>query len=133
MARKTAFVPNATTGVISQVALADIPQDVRDEVEEIYAALKANPNGRMRSEFDTVEELRQYVTQVVSYCEQRPAGAIRFRKSPTKKLPDTVVEFRITDLQSDSEAQTADIREEMAKVNDASGAVPAKKATPAKK
>jgi len=132
MGRKIAFVPTAAPGVPALVNIDDIPQNVKDEVEEIYAALKANPNGRMRAEFDNTAELRVYVAQVTSYCEQRPAGAIRFRKSPIKKLPDHIMEFRITDLKTPNEEITEDIRTATAAVNAPAPTV-AKKATSAKK
>jgi hypothetical protein len=103
MARKVSYVPTAgDNGSVATIPAAEIPADVIAEVEEIYAALKANPNGRMRAEFDSKEELNQYMTQVVSYCRQRTVeGApapLRFRKSPTKGLPETTMDYRIGDL-----------------------------------
>lgn len=127
MARKLAFVPTTAPGVTALVALDDIPQDVKDEVEEVYANLKANPNGRIRAEFDTPAELRVYVTQVTSYCELRPAGAIRFRKSPTKNLPQNVMDFRITDLKTENEQITEDIRTATEAVTTAAKKATAKK------
>lgn len=123
MARNVKFVPTASASNTTAVlTLEDIPQDVRDEVEEIYNALKTNPNGRMRAEFDTKEELAAYTTQVTSYCQVRPGGVIRFRKSPTKGLPETAMDFRITDVTEKPEtpAETAETPAE-------------KPATPAKK
>lgn len=114
MARSLAFVPTATPGVSALVALDDIPQDVKDEVEEVYRNLKANPNGRIRAEFDDASELRMYVTHVTSYCEQRQvngeAAPLRFRKSPTKNLPANKMDFRITDPKTENEQITEDIR-----------------------
>lgn len=131
MARSIAFVPTTSSSVTALVALEDIPQDVREEVEQAYTALKSGAVGRFRAKFDSPEELRVYVTQVTSYCEQRPEGAIRFRKSPSKGLPPNVMDFRITDLLTPNEVITQDIREATATANAASGAVPSETAKPA--
>jgi hypothetical protein len=113
------------------LTMDDVPQSVRDEVEEVYTVLKANP-GRMRAAFDTLAEMNTYIAQVKAYCDLRPAGAIRFRKSPTKGLKPTEMEFRITDLQTENEKTVADINDAVDAVKDAAKA-PAVKATPAKK
>lgn len=92
------FVPTNTNGGTGLLDLSQVPDEVKTEVEEIYNGLKSNPNGRMRVGFETVDELNQYVLQVQSYCQQRPAGAIRFRKSPTRGLPENYMDFRISDV-----------------------------------
>lgn len=102
MARKVSYIPTAADrGSVAVIPANEIPKDVIAEVEEIYLALKANPNGRMRAEFDTKAELTAYMTQVVSYCQQRQVNGVpaplRFRKSPTKNLPETVMDYRIGD------------------------------------
>jgi hypothetical protein len=102
MARKISYVPTAPDrGSVATIPLNAIPADVIEEVEEVYAALKANPNGRMRAEFDTKAELSTYMTQVVSYCLQRTVNdapaPLYFRKSPTKGLPETSMDYRISD------------------------------------
>jgi hypothetical protein len=102
MPRKVSYVPTAPDrGSVATLPVDQIPADVIAEVEEIYTALKANPNGRMRAEFDSKAELNQYMTQVSSYCLQRTingvAAPLRFRKSPTKGLPETVMDYRISD------------------------------------
>ena len=106
------FIPNATSkgsgGV--QISLDNIPDEVKKDVEEVYAALKTNP-GRMRAEFASLGELNLYITQVKAYCDQRPEGAIKFRKSPSRGLPPTTMEFRITDLQTENEQTTEAIRD----------------------
>jgi len=109
MARKVSYVPTAPDrGSVATIPAAEIPADVIQEVEEVYAALKANPNGRMRAEFDSKEELHQYMTQVTSYCRQRTvdgvAAPLRFRKSPTKNLPETTMDYRIGDPLADKNA-----------------------------
>ena len=103
------FIPNAVSKADTGLTLEDIPQDVRDDCEEVYAALKTNP-GRMRVAFDTLAELNTYIAQATAYCRLRPAGPIRFRKSPTRKLPATTMDFRITDLQTENEEVTEGIR-----------------------
>lgn len=152
MARTVKFVPHASPSAIPTLALDAIPQDVRDEVEEIYAALKANPNGRMRAEFSTKDEALAYQTQATAYCALRTvavknedtgkveivAAPIRFRKSPTKGLADNVLEFRITDLKTENEEKTEAIRDAVNAVKDAakngseSAGETSKPATPAK-
>lgn len=102
MPRKISYVPTVPDrGSVATLPLNAIPQDVIDEVEEVYKALKDNPNGRMRAEFDTKGELSTYMTQVSSYCSQRTVNGtpapLRFRKSPTKNLPETTMDYRIGD------------------------------------
>ena len=96
-----------STGVTLE--LEDIPQNVREEVEQAYEALKTNP-GRFRAEFASLAELTTYVSQVTAYCALRPAGAIRFRKSPTRGLPPTTMDFRITELATPNEQATEEVR-----------------------
>lgn len=105
------FVPNATSAAkqSSMIDLADIPDDVRKDAEEVYAALKTSP-GRMRVEFNSIAELNTYIAQISAYCKQRPEGEIRFRKSPARKLKATEMEFRITDLLTKDEKETEEIR-----------------------
>lgn len=98
------FVPTATAANgTPTLTLEDIPQDVRDDIEEVYAYLKTNPAGRMRTpKFASKQEALAWQAMAVAYCKVRPAGEIRFRKSPTKGLPDTVFDFRVTDLLPDN-------------------------------
>lgn len=112
MPRSIAFVPTSADGSAATLDIDEIPADVKAEVEEVYAALKANPNGRMKATFDTKAELDTYRTQVISYCVQRTvdgvAAPLRFRKSPTKNLPETVMEFRIGDIPAEKPAPAAE-------------------------
>lgn len=105
------FIPNAVnkngTGGMS-LGLDDISDEVKKDVEEVYKALKTNP-GRVRVQFDSIAELNSYIAQMKAYCEQRPGGAIRFRKSPARDLPATAMDFRITDIPKE-ELQTQEIR-----------------------
>lgn len=113
------FIPNTTkSAAVSQLTLEDIPQEVRENVEEVYETLKTNP-GRIRVEFPSLGELNAYVAQVTAYCALRPGGAIRFRKSPTRKLPATTMDFRITDLQTENEETTAGINDAVENVKSA--------------
>jgi hypothetical protein len=104
------FIPNAVSkssgGV--KLELEDIPQDVRTEVEESYETLKTNP-GRLRATFDTLAEMNTYIAQVTAYCALRPAGELRFRKSPTRGLPATTMDFRITEKQTPNEKTVEEI------------------------
>lgn len=85
---KSGFIPTP---------LDQIPDDVAKDAEEVYEALKGQPNGRIRVRFDTKKEADDYAQLLRSYCEQRPDGEIRFRRSPTRGLPDGVMDFRIVD------------------------------------
>lgn len=134
MARSIVFVPSSNPTKGSRpIALDDVPQDVRDEVEEAYAAMKSNPNGRFRATFDSKAELLQYLAHANAYCANRPetlivtdengtetvvlAGPIRFRRSPSKGLPENVMDYRVTDLQTEEEKRTEEIRKATAEAN----------------
>lgn len=127
MARTTAvFVPNATpqSATATELELTDIPRDIREEVEAIYVALLAAPAGRMHIEFDTVQELQEYVRYAQGYCLLRPAGQIRFRKSPVKgkeTRPDTHLDFKVTDLLTKDEETTANVRQATVKAGGSDG------------
>lgn len=113
MARKTVavFVPTASPSGSSLLNLADIPDEIKAEAEEVYAALKAN-DGRFHVEFDTKAEVNTFARQMDSYCRQRPeelGGPIRFRKSPTRGQADNVIDFRITDVPAKDEAEAATV------------------------
>lgn len=125
------FVPSASP-TAAVVNVDDIPKDVRDACEEVYATLKANPAGRIAVEFPTKGELAKFISQASAYCTNRPAslgGPIRFRKSPTRGLAETQMEFRIYDIPVEREAETDAIRTASA----AAGNTAAKKATRGRK
>ena len=103
------FIPTQSGATSTTLSLEDIPQEVRDNAEEVYLALKSNV-GRMRVQFETIAELKAYEVQMKVYCKLRPGGEIRFRKSPTKDLPKTAMDFRITDVTA-GEAATEEIRD----------------------
>jgi len=108
------FVAN-TVSSTGTIPLDQIPQEVKDDAEEVYKVLKTN-HGRMKVDFPSVGELNAYIANLKAYCEQRPEGAIRFRKSPTRNLPKTSMEFRITDLETPEEATTNGIRQAVEEV-----------------
>lgn len=91
--KSTTFIP-VTTGP-GYIPLADIPQDVKDFVEESYAQQRKT-EGRTRVEYDTEDELKAEFRQMVSYAAQRPAGVLTIRRSPTRGLAENVMDFRIT-------------------------------------
>ena len=123
------FIPNVKgTGDSGSMTLDQISDEVKNDVEEVYKALKANP-GRMAVEFPSVGELNAYLTQVKAYCELRPielGGPVYFRRSPTPKLSPknpnglkpTQAEFRITD-KTENEVATEEIRTAVDNVKDA--------------
>lgn len=120
MARTIVFVPTASPGAPALVDIDEIPQDVVEDVEDVYAALKTNPNGRMQITFKDKAELATFVIQATSYCAQRAAGQIRMRRSPVK-VPENVLAFRVTDLLTENEAKTEEIREAVETVKQKSG------------
>lgn len=93
MARKTTFIPNTAAGTL--IPMDEIPDDVKDDVEEAYKLL-SQADGRIRVEFDTKEEKAVFSRQAASYCAQRPEGKLKFRWSPSKGLPETSGDFRVT-------------------------------------
>lgn len=129
------FLPKATQKTTSSnmLGLDDIPQDIKDLVEETYKVLKAN-DGRMHVAFADEKEKNTFIRQVDSYCKQRMADGIpapiHYRKSPTRNLPDNELDFRVTDVPTKNEAETKGINDAADAVKDA---VKATKATPAKK
>lgn len=112
MARKLTFVP--TVSGVGLIPMEEIPQDVRDEMEEAYASL-SKAEGRIRAEFDNEEEANVYCRQAASYCTQRADGALKFRRSPTKGLPKNVVDFRVTRNVEENGQRRADSPTESAK------------------
>jgi len=114
MALNFTYVPNQQTSAASTLAVDEIPEDVRNDCEAVYAALKQNPNGRMRVEFADKAEALRWIAVASAYCKIRPAGAVRFRRSPTRDLPENVIDFRITDIPKNG---TEEIREAAAALN----------------
>lgn len=85
------------TSVGNILPLEAVPDEVRVQVEEVYEALRTAPiDGRMRATFDTEAEANEWSRQAASYCAQRPEGVLKYRRSPTRDLPKTVIDFRIS-------------------------------------
>ena len=108
------FIANAVSSTPRSLTLDDIPDEVKNDAEEAYKVLKAQ-NGRLRATFPTVADLNTYVKQMKAYCELREvdgkAAPISFRRSPTKGLKDTEMDFRVTDVKTPNEQKTEEIRE----------------------
>ncbi len=101
MPRKTTEFMVDTTGP-QRIALDEIPDEVKQFVEEVYAKQRKNP-GRTRVSYDTSEELDIEFKFMVDYAAQRPAGILTVRRSPTRATGfpkgtdlSTVMDFRIT-------------------------------------
>jgi hypothetical protein len=125
------FVPSSSNKR-QEVSLEDIPQSVKDEVEEIYKALKSNPNGSIRiNDFETKAAASVWFAQAQSYVTLRPEGALRIRRTPTSKLPETSLALRITDIPAEvaeSAEQTQAIRDGVDAVKATAEDVPASSA-----
>lgn len=65
------FVPAVGKGGSASMPLDLIPDDIKREVEEVYAALKT-ATGRMTVEYDTEDEVKDYRRHVEAYCKLRP-------------------------------------------------------------
>lgn len=104
------FIATTKASSATDLTLDDIPDEIKTDVEQTYELLKTQ-QGRVRASFPSAGEAEKYVTLVKAYCDLRPNGAVRFRKSPTRNLPAGTIEFRITDLQTENEVQVQDIRQ----------------------
>lgn len=93
MARKVTQLVD-TTGP-QRTPLDEIPADVKKFVEETYELQRKTP-GRTRVEYDTETELKADFKLMVDYAQQRPAGILNVRRSPSKGLADNVMDVRIT-------------------------------------
>jgi hypothetical protein len=93
MPRKSVeFIQSVTGNVV--IPLDEIPQDIKDLCEDIFKKVSKS-DGRVRLAYDTVDELKLEFRQMASYCAQhKPVWTLR--KSPTKNLPDTTMDVRIT-------------------------------------
>lgn len=134
MARKLVFIPAAQPTAFAGKTLTvdDIPADIRADVEEAYTTLKAIP-GRIRAEFDNAEEIREFEAMVKAYCEIRPAGKLSYRRSPARNLPDTTIDYRITDFETKAERETRQLREAAERAQRAAEREAAGKGTPGRK
>jgi hypothetical protein len=79
-----------------QSSLADIPQDVKDDVDEAYGYLTDHADQEGFAEFETEAERKRWIADVRGYCASREAGVLTFRILPSKNLPVTQVRFGLT-------------------------------------
>jgi hypothetical protein len=87
-----------------QGATLEVPQDVKDDIDAIYAHLTANPGTEGFAEFDTDEEVQPWLKFARAYATSREAGALKFRQLPSKHLPANQIRFSLTaDLQANGE------------------------------
>lgn len=94
MPRKTSTPIPDTTGP-QRTPLDAIPDELKAYLEDVYKRQVKTP-GRERAEYDTEDELKAEFKLMADYLAQRPAGALRIRKSPTRDQADNVMDFRIT-------------------------------------
>lgn len=132
MALEFSFIPTSAGTTPAATTLDAIPDDVKTDVEEVYNYLKNHPDGRMRTPAFVdadgnadVAAAKRWFAQAQAYCRLRPAelgGELRIRKSPTRGLPDNIIDFRVSDMpKPDANAQA---------INNAVTAVKAAAATP---
>jgi hypothetical protein len=81
----------------------DVPDEVKQDIEDTYAAMLANPGLEANVEFDTENEAKLWVRQVRSYCASREAGALKFRLLPSKHLDATMRRFSLKLITSDAD------------------------------
>lgn len=83
----------------------------------------------MHAEFDSKQDLLRWEKLIKSYCAQRPAGPIHYRRSPVRNQAEGHVNFRITDVPTKNEKDSNEINEAAAKVTTAAkkAAAPAAK------
>jgi hypothetical protein len=106
MARKITAVLAPKPG---QGATLDVPQDVKDEIDQLFDHLMANPGQEGFAEFDDAKEKREWLRQVRSYAISREAGALKFRQLPSKHLPDNQVRFSLArDIPADGARASQD-------------------------
>lgn len=106
------FVPTVAPGTTAILPLDEIPQEIKDEVEDVYKALKDAPvSGNFRVQYDTKQELLSWESMVKAYCEQRPGGKVKYRRSPVRGLAPTEIAFRITDINEATEKATKDVKD----------------------
>lgn len=106
------FIPNTAKTSVAVIDLDHIPEEVKQDAEEAYTALKGNPNGRLQLEFDTEAEALEWCAQMRSFCEQREP-ALRFRRSPLRgaaKAPGRV-QYRVTDIADEDPSDSVEQRQ----------------------
>lgn len=110
------FVPKQTSAPTDNtVPLEEIPQELRNQVEEVYTTLKQY-DGNMHAEFPSKQEMLRWERLVKSYVAQRPAGPIHYRRSPVRNQAEGHVNFRITDVPTKNAEVAEGIKEAVKKV-----------------
>jgi len=93
MARQMFTVKSPKSG---QASAVEVPQDVKDEIDEVFAHLRQFPDEEGFVRFDSTEERKAWEAQVRTYAATREAGALKFRRLPSKHLPETELRFKLT-------------------------------------
>lgn len=78
-----------------QASAANVPQEVKDIIDEQYAYLRTHENDEGFGEFDSTDERADFVKNARAYCETREAGLLTFRILPSKNLPATQIRFSL--------------------------------------
>lgn len=94
MPRKSSVAIPDTNGP-QRTPLDEIPGELIAYVEAVYEKQRKTP-GRERAEYDNEAELKAEFKLMADYVAQRPNGVLGIRKSPTRNMPDNVMDFRIT-------------------------------------
>ena len=90
-----------------QSSTIEVPDSVKQDVDEIYAHLREHGDQEGFATFDTADEVAPWMRQVRAYVATREAGALKFRQLPSKHLPDTQIRFKLTaDLPANGERET---------------------------
>jgi len=79
-----------------QSSTLDIPDEVKNDVDATYDALRQDSNAEAFAEFETGDERKLWLKQVRSYVATRETGALKIRVLPSKHLPETQLRFKIT-------------------------------------
>lgn len=108
MGRKITYVPIVKSASNSAtVGLDLIPAEVKQELEDAYALMQKQPNGRISIDFDTEAEVAEYFSWALSYAKLRKEGALIVRKSPVRDCPPTQLNFTIKAIPPKDTATTA--------------------------
>lgn len=93
MARRSVALVD-TTGD-EQVALEDIPDDLKEFVEDVYNRQRKTP-GRERVTYDSDKERDAEYKLIRDYIAQRPQGVLKVVRAPSKDLPAHTMDLRFS-------------------------------------
>ena len=85
-----------------QASVTDIPQDVKDDIDQMYEHLNAHPGQEGYAKFTAEDgrtlqqETDRWVKFARAYAQSREAGALKFRQLPSKNLPEGEIRFSLT-------------------------------------